>query len=68
MSLENQVAIVTGASSGIGRAIAERLALAGAAVVINHPPSEGSRAKADDVVRTIEGAGGEAVAIAADVS
>lgn len=67
-ALSGQVAIVTGASSGLGSAIAKALAAAGAAVAVNHPPFEGSREKAEAVVSEIEAAGGRAVAIAADVS
>lgn len=65
MSLQNKVAIVTGASSGIGRGIAERLAQEGAAVIVNYAKSED---KARSVVRTIEAKGGKALAVQADVS
>ncbi|HET6654863.1 MAG TPA: SDR family oxidoreductase [Gammaproteobacteria bacterium] len=64
-SLQNQVALVTGASSGIGRQTAYSLAEAGAAVVINYI---GSREPADAVVNDIESNGGRALAIEADVS
>ncbi|KAA0700821.1 SDR family NAD(P)-dependent oxidoreductase [Neorhizobium sp. P12A] len=66
MSVEsNKVAIVTGASRGIGAAIAERLGKDGFTVVVNYA---GSAASAEDVVRKIEQAGGKAVAAQADVS
>lgn len=65
MRLEDKVAVVTGASRGIGRAIAERLASEGAKVVVNH---RASVEQADEVVKSIREQGGEAVAIQADVS
>jgi len=66
--LRQRVAIVTGASSGIGRATAIALANAGATVAVNHFPSEASRTQADDVVRDIADAGGHAIALAADIT
>jgi 3-oxoacyl-[acyl-carrier protein] reductase len=63
--LEGQVAVVTGASKGIGAAIAEHLAEAGAAVVVNYASS---RAGAEVVVDRIRRTGGKAVAVQADVS
>jgi 3-oxoacyl-[acyl-carrier protein] reductase len=65
MSNQRKSAIVTGSSRGIGRAIAEKLAADGIAVVVNYARS---RKTADEVVRGIIDRGGEAVAIQADVS
>jgi 3-oxoacyl-[acyl-carrier protein] reductase len=64
-SLSSKVAIVTGASSGIGRAIAERLADEGAIVVVNYNRSED---KAKEVVTVIQAKGGKALAHQADMS
>jgi 3-oxoacyl-[acyl-carrier protein] reductase len=64
-SLQGRRALVTGASQGIGRAVALRLAQEGAAVAINYHTS---RAGAEDLVAAITSAGGTAVALAADVS
>lgn len=64
-SLAGKVAIVTGASRGIGRAIALRLSQEGASVVVNYARGA-DRAK--DVVSAIEAAGGKALAVQADVS
>ena len=64
-SLAGQVAIVTGASSGIGEACAIELARAGADVVVNHRHSEEAAAK---TVAAIEALGQRAVSIRADVS
>jgi 3-oxoacyl-[acyl-carrier protein] reductase len=63
--LENKVALVTGASRGIGRAIALDLAKNGASVAVNYA---GSEAKANEVVDEIKANGGNAFAIKADVS
>lgn len=63
--LRGQVAIVTGASRGIGRAIALDLASAGANVAINYASSSGA---AEEVVSEITAAGGSAIALQADVS
>jgi len=63
--LEGKVAIVTGASKGIGASIARKLAAEGAAVVVNYASSKEG---ADRVVAEIEKAGGKAVAVGADLS
>ncbi|CAN7232317.1 glucose 1-dehydrogenase [Trinickia sp. LjRoot230] len=63
--LAGKVAVVTGASKGIGAAIAKALAAEGAAVVVNYASS---KAGADAVVDAIVSAGGKAVAVGGDVS
>ena len=63
--LAGKVAVVTGASKGIGAAIAVSLAAEGAAVVVNYATS---KTGADKVVAAITNAGGKAIAVQADVS
>jgi glucose 1-dehydrogenase len=64
-ALQGQRALVTGGSSGIGAAVCRALAAAGARVVVNYLSN---RDEADQLVNEIETAGGEAMAIQADVS
>ena len=63
--LTGKVAVVTGASKGIGAAIAKSMAAAGASVVVNYASSKSG---ADTVVADIKAAGGKAVAVRGDVS
>ena len=65
MSLKGKTAIVTGGSRGIGRAIAEKLAERGAAVVVNYTANSSA---AGEVAQAITKAEGKAIAVQADVS
>jgi 3-oxoacyl-[acyl-carrier protein] reductase len=64
LDLTDRVAVVTGSSRGIGRAIALKLASLGAKVVVNYYASEDA---AQEVVEEVESGGGEAIAVQADV-
>jgi 3-oxoacyl-[acyl-carrier protein] reductase len=64
-NLEGKVALVTGASKGIGAAIARELATRGAAVAVNY---SGSKAAAEKIVDEINAAGGKAIAVQANVA
>jgi 3-oxoacyl-[acyl-carrier protein] reductase len=68
MELEGKVSLVTGASRGIGRAIALKLASLGSKVAVNYVAIEATnKADADDLTETIIGLGGEAISIEADI-
>src|SRR5215210_4946160 len=64
-TLKEAVVVVTGASRGLGRAIAEELASGGAKVVVNYSTS---KEPAEELVNQISESGGEAIAVQADVS
>lgn len=64
--LSGQTALVTGATSGIGRGVTEAMAQAGASVAVNYRSD--SEARAEEVCRTIRDAGGDARPVLADVS
>jgi len=68
MTLEGKVALVTGASSGIGRIIALKMAAEGAKVAVNYIDIANIKADAEAVVKEITDKGGVAAAFAADVS
>ncbi|MCQ2008923.1 MAG: 3-oxoacyl-[acyl-carrier-protein] reductase [Sporolactobacillus sp.] len=65
MGLDGKTALVTGASRGIGRAIAIKLARLGASVIVNY---SGNKTRAEDTVAEIESAGGKALIWQCDVS
>ena len=65
LDFRGKTAVVTGAASGIGAAIANRFAEAGAAVVVNYRSNEDG---AHDVIRAVQSRGGRAFAVQADVS
>jgi 3-oxoacyl-[acyl-carrier protein] reductase len=68
MELEGKVALVTGASRGMGNAIALKLASLGSKIVVNYVAIEASnKVDADNLVESITGLGGEAVSIEADI-
>ncbi|MGI9249670.1 MAG: SDR family NAD(P)-dependent oxidoreductase [Pseudohongiellaceae bacterium] len=65
MSIKDKVAIVTGGSRDIGRAVSEKLAAAGAKVVVNYLNNSKN---GEETIKAIEAAGGTAIAVAADVT
>lgn len=66
--LEGRTALVTGATSGIGRGVAIAYAAEGARVAVNYPPIAGQAEAAEVVCAEIRESGGKALAVAADVS
>ena len=66
--LEGRTALVTGATSGIGRGVAIAYAAEGARVAVNYPPIAGQAEAAEGVCAEIRESGGKALAVAADVS
>lgn len=67
MTLHNRIAVITGSSSGIGRAVALAMAAAGADIVINHPSSY-ELAAANDVAEAVRALGRRALVLEADVA
>jgi 3-oxoacyl-[acyl-carrier protein] reductase len=65
LRLEGKVVLVTGASMGFGAAIARRMGLEGAAVIVNYP---GDESEADEVVSDIVASGGRAISLCADIT
>ncbi len=66
--LKGRVALITGASWGIGAAVAKAYALEGASVVVNSYPEQQMEQRADEVVKSITDLGGRAIRISADVT